>query len=151
MVSYYGCNGRKTVKWWKKVFTWILEICQVNSLILYSLAQPAGKSRASFAAFKEQLILELVQASRPPTPEPPIAPASTTPKEKPGKKVIHTAEERLNGKHLVDYDGHDRQCVYCSLQKKYKRSSYFCTGCSGRPHLCVKECFYKYHTIRNIQ
>ena len=29
-VSYYGQFTRKTIKWWKRIFFWLMEICQVN-------------------------------------------------------------------------------------------------------------------------
>ncbi|KAK3799491.1 hypothetical protein RRG08_035157 [Elysia crispata] len=83
---------------------------------------------------------------------PALLAAAPTPPAKPGRKSVNPAEERLSGnRHLVDHDGLDRQCVYCSLMNKKKRSTYYCSGCEGRPHLCPKECFRKYHTDRVLQ
>ncbi|CAG5117673.1 unnamed protein product [Candidula unifasciata] len=42
MVSYYSNYNRKTKKWWKKVFTWMMEVTQVNAHILYMLSHHAA-------------------------------------------------------------------------------------------------------------
>jgi hypothetical protein len=42
-VSYYGNYDRKTVKWWKRIFYWLLEICQANAYILHSLTRNEDK------------------------------------------------------------------------------------------------------------
>ena len=39
-ISYYGQFLRKTTKWWRCIFLWSLEICQVNAYILYCLTCP---------------------------------------------------------------------------------------------------------------
>ncbi|CAG5119012.1 unnamed protein product [Candidula unifasciata] len=56
MVSYYSSHNHKTKKWWKKVFTWIVKVTQVNAHILYMLSHHAASKRMSLAHFKDQLI-----------------------------------------------------------------------------------------------
>ncbi|CAG5127870.1 unnamed protein product [Candidula unifasciata] len=53
MVSYYSNHNRKTKKWWKKVFTWIVEVMQVNAHILYMSSHQAAPKRMSLAHLKE--------------------------------------------------------------------------------------------------
>ncbi|KAK3731262.1 hypothetical protein RRG08_025804 [Elysia crispata] len=147
-VSYYGAHDRKTKKWYKKIFTWILEVAQVNSHILHTLSRPEGTKPLPLAAYKNLLVDQLILVGAP-NVMPALPAAAPTPPAKPGRKSVNPAEERLSGnRHLVDHDGLDRQCVYCSLMNKKKRSTYYCSGCEGRPHLCPKECFRKYHTDR---
>ena len=43
MMSYYSFL-HKTVKWWRKVFFWILEVATVNAYIIYKvLAEKRGE------------------------------------------------------------------------------------------------------------
>ena len=36
-VSYYNNLNRQTLKWWKRIFAWLLEVSQVNAHILFLL------------------------------------------------------------------------------------------------------------------
>ena len=146
--SGFQCLWRKTKKWYKEIFTWILEVAQVNSHILHTLSRPEGTKPLPLAAYKNLLVDQLILVGAP-NVMPALLAAAPTPPAKPGRKSVNPAEERLSGnRHLVDHDGLDRQCVYCSLMNKKKKSTYYCSGCEGRPHLCPKECFRKYHTDR---
>ena len=40
MVGYYNVFGRKTYKWWKKLFYWIIELAKMNSLVLFNKTRP---------------------------------------------------------------------------------------------------------------
>lgn len=44
MISYYNNFDRKTVKWWKRLFMWIIEISQINACIIYTLSRPETNS-----------------------------------------------------------------------------------------------------------
>ena len=151
-VSYYGPHARKTKKWWRKFFTWILEVTQCNAHILFLMAQPqtAEDGRAAkpmpLVVFKTLLVEQLTEVSKinPTAWELPSV-------SKPGKKALAPVAERLSKKqHLVDFNGKDRQCRYCAAKKRVKRSSYYCTGCSDKPQLSVKGCFVHYHTEPNL-
>lgn len=67
-VSYYAAHGRKTIKWWKKIFTRILKLAQVNSHILYVLNHQNGTKLIPLADFKEKLMLQIIVISTPPAP-----------------------------------------------------------------------------------
>ena len=140
MVSYYGNHSRKTHKWWKKLFTWILEVTQVNAHLLYTLTHPDADKRVTLADFKHKLIESLIQLSN--TDIPADIPSAVL--SKPGRKPTTTALVSNPG-HLIDYDGADRQCVQCSKEKRRKRTSFYCTVCLDKPHLCAKGCFRAYH------
>lgn len=143
MISYYGNHTRKTVKWWKKVFMWVLEITQLNAHILYTLSRPHTEKPMPFADFKDKLIEELCKLVGSESP----SNLQMVVSSKPGKKSDNMELERYHGAiHLIDYDGKDVHCVLCAARKIRKRSSYYCTGCSHKPHLCAKGCFKEYHT-----
>ena len=142
MISYYNNFDRKTHKWWKRIFMWILEVSQINSFIIYTLSRPRDSKVISLKSFKDSLISQLEEKAVSMY----NAEKDFVPKPK-GRPSIPTAAERLSNKrHLVIYDANDRNCVFCSKPKERKRTTFRCSGCEGNPYLHPKECFYLYHT-----
>ena len=106
MISYYNNFDRKTRKWWKHIFVWILEVSQINSYIVYSLSRPNTK-KMSLKTFKETLIKQLEEKAAS------IYDHETdqAPKERGRPSSVTAAVERLSHKkHLVVYDDNDRNC-----------------------------------------
>lgn len=68
-VSFYNNLDRKTTKWWKRLFNWILEVTQVNAYILFILTRKQGCKPIPFRDFKEKLIEDLVDLAILLTPE----------------------------------------------------------------------------------
>ena len=140
-VGYYGVFNRKSYKWWKKIFYWIIEVTQHNAHILQVLA--TGKS-SSFVEFKRELITQLIDLSAQYlTPEEAAKPI----KHSSGRKMSTAIERFTSNKHLIAHASKDRDCVVCSAPKNRKRTVYYCVGCSDQPFLHPKECFQKYHTL----
>ncbi|KAI8778339.1 piggyBac transposable element-derived protein 4 [Biomphalaria glabrata] len=61
LLSYYSVHSRKSMKWWKKVFFWILEIADMNALIIYNATQITCDQ--PLKKYKETLITGLVDAA----------------------------------------------------------------------------------------
>ena len=148
MVSYYSIFQRKTHKWWKKIFHWSTEIAQNNAYVLYCLSKEDKKT--SLLQFKLELIYGLTSlaAAMMPAVHRNLAPAAR------GRPKTVNAVERVQGsRHLIRFVGKDRDCRHCSGavgdngQKKRKRSSFVCIGCTGMPHLCPKFCFEDWHSV----
>ena len=66
MAGYYNIFGRKTYKWWKKLFYWIIELAQINSLVLFNKTRPFGpqlpnqkKATCDLRTFKKTLVHQL--------------------------------------------------------------------------------------------
>ena len=55
MTGYYNIYQRKTVKWWKKLFYFMIEATQTNACILHQLAH----KWQSLAKFKNSLVKEM--------------------------------------------------------------------------------------------
>ena len=138
LVSYYNNLSRKTGKWWKRIFTWVIEVCQTNAYIIYCLTQPVTnpptkkKKKITLKQFKEKLIESLCDRSYEIDA---AAERNPTSVQTPCKK----------GKHLVKYTENDRNCVVCSRPEKRKRTNFICSGCDSMPHLHPKHCFEAYH------
>ena len=136
-VSYYAQFTRKTIKWWKRVFLWSLEVAQVNSFILYNLSHPNEK--LSLLKFKDRLITQLCEKSV--TCADYVA-AECSKRGRPSYTPLHT---RLSTQqHLIEHRAADRNCVICSTAQDRRRTKYACSTCDKYLH--PKDCFRTYHT-----
>ncbi|XP_059165630.1 piggyBac transposable element-derived protein 4-like [Physella acuta] len=103
MIGYYGVHNRKTRKWWKKIFYWILEVTTVNAFILHRLTRPPSadikRHDKTLKSFKFRLVDELCRNASLLMPDP-----TTRIFAKPGRPRLGNPLERLEGaKHCVVY------------------------------------------------
>lgn len=141
MVGYYSQFERKTYKWWKRVFFWLLEITQVNSYILYCSSRTLPQKKISLKKYKTLLIEEIIQLVMNQHPDDILTPRPI------GRPRTSDPIERYTVKqHLVQYTKDDRNCVVCSTPANRKRTNFICGDCVDHPHLHPKDCFRKYHT-----
>ena len=147
LLNYYALS-RKTRKWWKKLFFRLLELCIINSMILYKARNPGfAKRHMAHKIFRETLALQLVQLLVDKQAEP----SATVFAPKRGRSS--TGEYRLKGRHFPSTSTERKGCVVCSYQKssngKYKdtKKYKYCQKCDK--HICTN-CFEKYHTQLNI-
>ena len=131
MVNYYGHYQRKTTKWLKRIFYWLLEIAQVNSYILYKLQK--SLPNLSFKYHKTALVMQLLERVT-------ELGDDSAPSRALGRPTSSPVERLGPGRHLVDYVKADRNCVVCS-GTVCRRTNFVCTGCSDTPHLHPKGCF----------
>ena len=108
--TYYSFV-RKTLKWWRKVFFYLLECSTVNSYILHQEAcRQAGTKPFTALDFRRSIIEDLVQEhlqqySRPSSGRPRLGPTPI----------------RLNRKlHLLEQCSTYRNCVVCSGQTRHE-------------------------------
>ena len=143
LLNYYAFS-RKTRKWWKKLFFRLLELCIINSMILYKARNPGfAKRHMAQKIFRETLALQLVQLLVDKQAEP----SATVFAPKRGRSSI--GEYRLKGMHLPSTSTERKRCVVCSYQNssngKYKdtKTYKYCQKCGK--HICTN-CFEMYHT-----
>ena len=142
MVQYYGHYQRKTTKWWKRIFYWLLEITQVNAFILYKLQN--NLEQLAFKDYKKALVMQLLDKAE-------KLHDSSTVSRSVGRPTSTPVERLQNNKHLIDYCPKDRNCLVCSTPTHRKRTNFICVGCSDRPHLHPRGCFRAYHTCLNYK
>ena len=133
MILYYNIFNRKTIKWWKCLFMWCLEVTQINSYILFCLTQDAGTKVTPLIKFKRMLIKErLTEADN-------IIPSDhkTHLVRKPSVTVTNTPQPA----HLVTWQAADRNCG------DRRRTKFMCTTCDAYLH--PKECFQTFHMKKN--
>ena len=148
MSGYYNIGRSK--KWWKRVFSYIVECCILKSYVLESHIQAAshqvrGSGKRDFLAFRLYLARQLVgsycsrqQRSRP-------------------RLVSPDRLDRLNIKlgHWICCVQTKRRCVVClAMGKKLgvtiRHETHFeCHYC--KVPLCAtlkRDCFFRYHTMQ---
>lgn len=151
-VGYHSNTNRKTYKWWKKLFYWVLEISINNAFVLYTLSRSeedrGSRKKLSRKKFKLMLKDELLSAAADLAVE---EGNNILQRKTPGRPRLSNPVQRFEGaKHLIHWTGKDRNCVHCSKGSgKRKRTTFICIGCSNQPYLCAKNCFEEYHTPPN--
>ena len=111
-LSYYSMTTRRTLKWWKKVFWRFVDICIVNSWIIFRHNNPQSPIKTQ-RLFRLRLIEELVQPlldlrSNPDCP--PFLQDKRT-------NVTVSTEKRLNGRHFAYKNPKRGRCRVCSWKK----------------------------------
>ena len=136
---------RKTIKWWRKVFFWLIDLSVTNS---YALYREMEQDRIPHIAYRRSIVEALATrylSSAPPRPRVGRPRKRSHPDRDP---------ERLNGHlHLLG-KRQQRDCVVCSRQSasgNRHRSIYYCKTCPDNPSLCPDRCFERYHTLRNYK
>lgn len=143
-ISSYGFVT-KSLKWWRKLYFWLLEVALVNSFLLYkdycsrnNLVTPSHKT------FRKMVIKDLVGEVR-------------NKGLKRGRPSTSDVEERLNGKlHVINKlpDNKHKDCAVCSNRNKKggrKETVFYCETCSRKPALHPENCFKKYHTCQKFK
>lgn len=136
-MSYYQF-ARKSVRWWRKVFFWMLEVVVVNSYILYT-AHTDARRKLTHKEFRRALVLALCEDLQ-----------ESAAHHQPHRQD-HTLE-RLQG-HFPESGTVRRDCRVCSVRGpggQRRLVTTFCGTCSDHPYLCIGDCYKKYHTQANL-
>ena len=130
---------RKTIKWYKKVFFHLIDICIHNSYIFYNTQK---KKHTTLSDFQIELIEQIFEKCDNVTKSVTIG------------RAHFNNPLRLTGRHFIDKipteEGKKqkvRRCVVCSKHNQRKETSYYCKDCNVP--LCVTPCFEVYHSKRN--
>lgn len=142
MLSYYGHFTRKTIKWWKRVYYWLLELVQINSFILYKLKN--GLAKLGLRKFKKTLAMQLCERAA-------VDFTAAGATRAVGRPFSNPIERLETGFHFVDCVESEKDCKVCSKTGARKKTKYVCTGCADHPHLHPKTCFRVFHTQANFK
>ncbi|CAG2207905.1 unnamed protein product [Mytilus edulis] len=151
--QYYSCL-RKTSKWYKKLFFYLLNLCVINSFILYKKYAPVNKTKKEHNTFRTSIVTALIQE----------AVTAPRPQIEMGRKILGEKPTRLLDRHFPNHipakvgakRAHPaRDCVACNYKKslrqacKRKQTIFWCPTC--KVALCVPNCFQVYHTRQNYR
>ena len=139
LASYYSFL-QKSVKWWRKVLFWVLEVSVINTYITYtSRMQHVGQQHLTHLPFRHSLILRLVSHRLQLPPQP-----------RPGRRVDMSLERLRPVPHFSEEGQRRRDCRVCSTRGRRRSTQYHCITCSDRPHLHPGRCFRVYHMRVNL-
>lgn len=139
--SSYGF-AKKSLKWWRKLYFWLLEVSVVNSFILYNSEKKKNNEPVvRHVTFRKQLIEQLVSDVR-------------NVRRKRGRptSIDNDAAIRMNGLYhsiKANESKKTKDCVVCSDRKTpggRKETIFYCDTCPRKPGLHPNNCFDKYHT-----
>ena len=146
--SVYYAFQRKTRKWWRKVFFWLVETTVVNSYIIYKECVSATGDKPHCHLTYRRTVLETL-AIRCITCAPP-RPLCGRHRKKPR---LEGDPEHLNQHlHILGKRSKPRDCVVCGLETKGRRhrTLYYCKTCGSNPSLHPDTCFERYHTLSDF-
>nr|XP_003707254.1 PREDICTED: piggyBac transposable element-derived protein 4-like [Megachile rotundata] len=136
------CFLRKSLKWWRKLFFWGMEMCVINSYIMYKTIQETNNEKPlNHLNFVKCLVDELVGTFRQGTPSG-IQPSTSF------------VDNRLDNKLHIMRSGTKKDCAVCSDRKtpgKRRETRTYCVTCFRTPGLHIGDCFEKYHTLSNYK
>ena len=127
MCQYYTHHHR-SLKWWKRVFVTILDICLVNATIVYNSIPT--KQHLTSLDFRVKVVEELLSTWN----------HNTTPHV---KEAARLSSGHYPGRNM---QGKKRNCVVCSTRTKRKQTRMICKKCN-KP-MCVLPCFEQFHSAR---
>ena len=130
--SYYSFLY-KSVKWWRKVFFWTIEVAMVNSYIVHrKVQQSLGMPSFCHVKFQREILTGLCQ------------PLIDVPKPSNRPSQDLTLERLQNTEHFCKKMMKRKDYHVCSSreagQERYT-TQYICTTCSDSPSLCSGDCF----------
>lgn len=130
------CFMRKSLKWWRKLFFWGMEICSINAYITYKvMTLKKNEKPISHLKFVKLLVDQLVGDFREPRGRP---------------STSLSTDVRLNGKLHVLRKGSKKDCIVCSkraIKGQRHETPTFCDTCPDKPRMHMGDCFVRYHTL----
>ena len=144
-VSSYGFV-QKSLKWWRKVYFFVLEVAVVNSFLLYKLhCKSQNQKSVTHKKFREKLIVQLVGST--------IRNESRKRWKRPNEEEERV---RLNGFYHqigVRENRSQKTCRVCSSRATGQRREtiYHCLTCPGFPGLHPENCFHRFHTLEDYR
>ncbi len=143
LASYYNFL-HKSVKWWRKVFFWCVEVTVINSYIIHKeQAQRRGERVKTHLAYRRHLIEFLSEPVR----------CNVVPRPRRlGRRSGQHLERLQPVPHFLQKDDLRRDCTVCSSRVRGATrhlTMYTCSTCTNHPYLCPSPCFKTYHTKKN--
>ena len=140
LMSYFSFL-HKSVKWWRKVFFWMVEVAVVNSYILYKQTMvQQGNRPLTHLGFRRELIKSLAEPLQ----------LTVVPRQQSAPSL-----QRLQQvPHFLEKGSKRRDCWVCSNREEdgtRHLTMYFCTTCTDHPALCPAPCYKIYHTQRSYR
>ena len=140
LMVYYAC-GRRTLKWYKRVFWRLVEHVVINAYVLFKQVTKPSLRQWTQKKFRMELAYQLTAAL--------VANRIGQGRTSPANPLL----TRLKGKHFAYYHEKRARCVVCaykrqttnSKKRKDTKTKNYCPKCDV--HVCHGQCFERYHTL----
>ena len=137
---YYAC-GRKSLKWYKRIFWRLVDHSILNAFVLYRDTMSPNPREWTQKRFRMELAYSLTTSLQ--------AIQLGQGRRSPSHSTLH----RLKGKHFAYYHEERRRCVVCgykrkgphSKKRKDTKTKNYCYKCEV--HLCHGKCFERYQKL----
>lgn len=123
----YNSSDRKTLRWYKKIGIYFLQLALLNSHYLYN--KYSGNRKMSYHDYRLEIISNLL-----------------------GTKNIQKQAKPKAAEHLPTLLPRNasgriarKDCRMCARAKKRVMTNYTCVECVGNPGLCLNNCFKEWH------
>lgn len=132
---------RKTKKWYRKMFFWLLEVSIINSYLLYKDTQTKyNKKPMTHKQFRCSLVVDLVAEKV----------AARDSSKRRGRQPQRPVQQRLHGRHFMGKKPKGDKCVVCKKNGLRKETVYYCKTCETTPRLHPDDCFEIFHTVADF-
>lgn len=140
-ITFYMVS-HKSLKWWKKVFFYLLEICFCNSLIIWRALNPG---RVDAEQYRLKIVHGLLAGQRGVSYR-----RGRLPADPPMRLDVDGHYLQNNPKRRADGRPKSGDCAVCSdRNKKRHETQYMCKKCDR--FLCPVPCFERFHTLVNFK
>lgn len=152
MTATYNTT-RKTIRWYKKIILYLLDLTTWNSFYLYKKYCKRGSRKCRFLEFRDDLIKSLIKL-----------PENADVFRKKMHHSRHRHHEQDENENVAETQGGHwpekipgtpgekstkksvfLKCRMCSKKKIRRETSFRCKGCTEKPPLCAL-CFEEWHT-----
>ena len=118
LLSNYAIS-KKSIKWWKKVFSWLLELCVINSMCLFFEKNPeSGRKRNNHKRYQEMLIHKLVlPLLHKGNNNEPLTNMGCPSQANKRSRINVEYDIHLRGRHYVTKKHPRRKCTICGYKK----------------------------------
>lgn len=132
---------RKTMKWYKKVFFHLTDLCVLNAKTIFEMHK---KEKIPQAKFHLEIIRQLLEKFHSPTSKTqmPRTPTQDSPFRLQNKEGHYPGFLGATEKKEIP----QRRCVVCAAHSQRKMTRIRCKKCEVA--LCMVPCFEKYHTLK---
>ena len=143
LLSNYAIS-KKSIKWWKKVFSWLLELCVINSMCLFFEKNPeSGRKRNNHKRYQEMLIHKLVlPLLHKGNNNEPLTNMGCPSQANKRSRINVQYDIHLRGRHYVTKKHPRRKCAICRYKRTNKRILNYCEKC--QKHIC-EDSFQAFH------
>ena len=139
LLAYHNLY-RKSFKWWKPIFAYLLLVCMLNAYIIYKKVLEKNAKEKIKPLNREEFILSIAESL--------VEEQREIYLQKRKSKKFGSFSINPKNDCMLEVDDTQRDCAICSAQYKgrRKRTKYWCVTC--KVHTCPDTCYDRHRHMR---